>query len=113
MTVVLFSLLAGCSEGGPSTPSGCSTPDRAPAIVRQVQPDAPPMAQQQGITGDVVVRVMLDGSGNVTAVRIQQSPSTILNNAALAAARASTYQPGLQNCTPGGTLDVTFHFVSQ
>jgi TonB family protein len=71
------------------------------------------MAQQQGIVGDVVVRVTLDGSGAVTAVQIRTSPSAILNNAALAAARASTYQPGLQNCTPGGTLDVTFHFASQ
>jgi TonB family protein len=71
------------------------------------------MAQQQGIMGDVVVRVTLDGSGAVTAVRIQSSPSAILNNAALNAARASTYQAGLQSCTPGGTLDVTFHFASQ
>jgi TonB family protein len=114
MTVVLFLLVVGCSEGGPSTPSvACTTPDRAPVLLRQAQPDTPPMAQQQGILGDVVVRVVLDGSGAVTSVRIQTSPSAILNAAALAAARASTYQPGLQNCVPGGTLDVTFHFTSQ
>jgi TonB family protein len=112
MTVVLFSLLAGCSEGS-STPSTCATPDRAPVLVRQVQPDTPPMALQQGITGDVVVRVTLDVSGNVTGVQVQRSPSAILNTAALAAARASTYQPGLKNCIPGGTLDVTFQFASQ
>ncbi len=113
MTVVLFVLLAGCSEGGPTTPSACTTPDRAPVLVKQAVPDTPPLAQQQGITGDVIVRVTLDASGGVAAVQVQQSPSAILNFAALAAARASTYQAGLQNCTPGGKLDVTFHFASQ
>jgi TonB family protein len=57
-----------------------------------------------------VVRVTLDVSGAVTATQIVRSPSAILNQAAINGARASTYQPGLQNCKPGGTLDVTFHF---
>jgi TonB family protein len=111
MTVVLFLLVAGCSEGGPSTPSSCATPDRAPVVLRQAQPDTPPMAQQQGILGDVVVRVTLDAFGGVTATKIVTSPSVILNGAAIAAARNSTYQPGLLNCTPGGTVDLTFHFA--
>ncbi len=110
MTIVLFLLVAGCSEGGPTTPSACATPDRAPVLLRQVQPDTPPMALQQGILGDVVVRVTLDGSGAVTAAVVVRSANAVLNSAALNGARASTYQPGLQNCTPGGTLDVTFHF---
>ena len=114
ITVVLFVLLAGCANGG-STPTAtpCTTPDVVPQVLRLAQPDTPPLAQQQGITGDVVVRVTLDGSGTATAAQVQQSPSAILNNAALSAARASTYQPGLVSCKPGGTLDVTFHFASQ
>ena len=111
-TVVLFLLLAGCS-GGSGAPSACTTPDRAPAVLQLAQPDTPPMALQQGITGDVVVRVTLDGSGAVTATQIVRSPSAILNAAAMAGARASTYQSGLQNCMAGGALDVTFHFASQ
>lgn len=114
MTVVLFCLSTACGGGGPSTPSAaCATPDTAPQVLRLVQPSTPPLAQQQGITGDVVVRVTLDGSGAVTAAQIVSSPSAILNQAALAAARASTYQPGLVHCVPGGTLDVTFHVSSQ
>ncbi len=109
MTVVLFLLAAGCSEGGPPAVP-CATPDVAPQVLRLAQPSTPPMAQQQGITGDVTVRVTLDASGSVSATQIMISPSAILNSAAAAAARASTYQPGLQNCRPGGTLDVTFHF---
>jgi TonB family protein len=110
MTVVLFVLLAGCS-GGTTSPPPCTVPDQAPRIVNQVQPDSPPMAQQQGITGDVVVRVTLDALGAVAAASVWSSPSAILNQAALQAARASTYQPGLQGCKPGGTLDVRFHFT--
>jgi TonB family protein len=114
MTIVLFCLLAGCGEGGPSMPSAaCTSPDVAPQVLRLASPATPPMAQQQGIVGDVVVRVTLDGSGSVTATQIQTSPSAILNQSALAAARASTYQAGLVHCVPGGTLDVTFHFLSQ
>lgn len=108
-TAVLFLFFAGCSGGGASAPA-CTVADRAPQIVNQVQPDVPPMAQQQGITGDVVVRVTVDASGAVTNAVIQSSPSAILNAAALAAARASTYQAGMQNCQPGGTLDVRFQF---
>ena len=109
MTAVLFLLLAGCSGGGASAPV-CTVPDRAPQIVNQVRPDVPAMAQQQGIFGDVVVRVTLDASGAVAAASIWSSPSAILNSAALSAARASTYQAGLQNCKAGGTLDVRVQF---
>ncbi len=62
--------------------------------------------------GDVVVRVTLDGSGAVSATQIITSPSAILNSAAQQAARASTYQPGMQGCKSGGTLDVTIRFLN-
>ncbi|MDB5071562.1 MAG: Gram-negative bacterial TonB protein C-terminal, partial [Candidatus Eremiobacteraeota bacterium] len=106
----LFLLLVGCSGGGAT--GSCTLPDRAPQILNQVQPDVPAMAQQQGITGDVVVRVTVDASGAVTSATIASSPSAILNQAALSAARASTYQAGLQNCVPGGSLDVRFQFIA-
>ncbi len=113
ITVVLFLLLAGCSGGSSSAPTPCTAPDVAPQVLRLVQPDTPPMALQQGIVGDVVVRVTLDGTGAVTATQIMTSPSAILNAAAQSAARASTYQSGTVSCKAGGTLDVAFHFTSQ
>lgn len=110
--IVLFALLAGCSNAAPTVPAApaCTTPDRAPQVLSQAPVQTPQIAQQQGIVGDVVVRVLLDRFGGVVSVSIWSSPSAILNQAALSAARASTYAPGLTNCTPGGTLDVTFHF---
>jgi outer membrane biosynthesis protein TonB len=70
MTIVLFVLLAGCSGGSSSAPTPCTAADVAPQVLRLAQPDTPPLAQQQGIMGDVVVRVTLDGSGAVTATTI-------------------------------------------
>jgi TonB family protein len=110
--VVLFALLAGCSGGAPTVPA-CTTPDRAPQVLSQAPVETPQIALQQGITGDVVVRVLLDQFGGVVSASISRSATAVLNPAALAAARASTYAPGLTNCTPGGTLDVTFHFPLQ
>jgi TonB family protein len=111
MTAVLFVFLGGCGGAG-ATPS-CNTPDRAAQVVNQVQPVTPPLAQQQGIGGDVVVRVTVDGSGAVVSTLVESSPSSVLNAAAQDAARRSTYQPGLLNCVPGGSVDVRFHFATQ
>ena len=110
MTVVLFLLVVGCTGGTSAPQVPCTTPDRASQLLRLAQVETPPMALQQGITGNVVVRVTLDGSAAVTATQIVASPSAILNAAAMQAARTSTYQAGLQNCRPGGTLDITVSF---
>jgi uncharacterized protein YggE len=58
------------------------------------------MAQQQGITGTVQVVVSLDPGSRVVGTRIQSSPSAILNNAALTAARQSVFQTEIRNCVP-------------
>lgn len=73
----------------------------APAItIRSVEPDTPPMAAQQGISGTVQVVVSLDAQSRVTATRVQSSPSAILNEAALTAARESTFQTEIRGCRP-------------
>jgi TonB family protein len=65
-----------------------------------MEPDTPPLAQQQGISGVVQVVVSLDATSQVTNAKIQSSPSAILNNAALSAARQSTFQTQIVNCKP-------------
>jgi TonB family protein len=112
ISIVLFVLLAGCAGGSSSATTPCTSPDVAPQVLQPAQPEIPPMAAQQGIMGDVVVRVTLDASGAVAATQIVTSPSAILNAAAQQAARASTYRNGMQGCKPGGTLDVTIRFVN-
>ncbi len=90
-----------CTRGDePPASSLCAAHDVPPRMVRAVEPDTPPLAQQQGILGTVRVRVSLDAGGQPVAVRIEQSPSAILNSSAISAARRSTYEPALRDCVP-------------
>lgn len=82
------------------TPLTCARPNVDAATLHAVEPDTPPLAQQQGISGTVQVVVSLDAQSHVTNTKVQSSPSAILNNAALSAARQSTFQTQIVNCKP-------------
>lgn len=82
------------------TPLSCARPNVDAATLHAVEPDTPPLAQQQGISGTVQVVVSLDATSHVTSTKVQSSPSAILNNAALSAARQSTFQTQIVNCKP-------------
>jgi len=82
------------------TPQSCARPNVAATTLHPVEPDTPPMAQQQGIQGTVQVVVSLNAESRVVGSRIQTSPSAILNSAALSAARQSTFQTEIRDCKP-------------
>jgi TonB family protein len=82
------------------TPLSCARPDIPATTVRAVEPETPALAQQQGISGTVAVIVSLDAHSRVVATRIQNSPSAVLNGAALAAARGSQFKTEVKNCEP-------------
>jgi TonB family protein len=82
------------------TPQSCARPNVPATTIRAVEPDTPAIAQQQNISGTVQVIVSLDANSNVTGTRIQSSPSAILNNAALSAARQSKFQTEIRDCKP-------------
>ncbi|HEY0382161.1 MAG TPA: energy transducer TonB [Candidatus Elarobacter sp.] len=82
------------------TPQSCARPNVAATTIRPVEPDTPPMAQQQGISGTVQVVVSLNADSRVVGTRVQTSPSAILNNAALTAARQSQFQTEIRDCKP-------------
>jgi TonB family protein len=82
------------------TPASCARPNVAATTLRAIEPDTPQMAQQQGISGVVQVIVSLNADSKVTGTRVQSSPSAILNNAALSAARNSTFQTEIRDCKP-------------
>jgi len=86
-----------------STPAAappCDQPHVPARMVDAASPDIPAMARQQNIFGDVVLIVSLDANSHVTEVRIRSSPSVVLNQAALSAARRSTYQTEVYRCMP-------------
>ncbi len=93
--------------------TACARPNSAATTIRAAMPDTPPIAQQQGIVGIVQVVVTLDADSNVVGARIQTSPSAVLNEAAIAAARASTFRTEVRDCVPrGGQFIFTVEFES-
>jgi TonB family protein len=80
--------------------AACAVPNRPAAVVRAAVPDTPVLSEQQGIYGKVRIVVTVAADGSVTGLRVVESPSAILNGAALSAARRSTYRPALQHCAP-------------
>ncbi len=77
----------------------CTAPDIAARAIDPVTPDTPEIAQEQGLTGTTQIRVSIDANGAVTDVGIYRSSgSSLLDAAALHAARESTYKADIRNC---------------
>jgi periplasmic protein TonB len=98
----------------PTKPS-CSQPHVDPTTKNAVQPDYPEIAREQGASGTAEVKVTLDATGNVLSASIQQGTgSKVLDDSAIAAAKASTFSPEIDNCQPtGGTYLFRADFTSQ
>jgi len=82
----------------PPAPS-CTAPDVAAHVVNTATAETPEVAQEQGVTGTTQVEVSIDPDGRITATSIYRSSgSQALDNAALAAARQSTYKADVRDC---------------
>ena len=100
------------SAGPPPTPSPtpkpvCSAPYVEAATIEKYAPEMPEIAKEQGLSGSAQVEVNLSASGQVTAAKIYVSTgSTALDNAAIEAARRTTYTPKIVDCdrVPGSYL---------
>lgn len=89
-------------------------PNQPARVLKAVEPDTPRVAYEQRIQGTVQVVVSLDEKGQVVDAVIQWSPSPILNEAALAAARKSTFRPEIKNGKPIATKYIfSVDFTSQ
>lgn len=91
------------STGPPETPHpACKTPYQDATVVQQSQPDYPDSARELGLgTVTVSIEVTIAPSGSLeTATVSQSSNNAALDNAAVAAAKQSTYAPKIVNCTP-------------
>jgi len=88
-------------------PAADATPVYAPEMVvearfvHQAQPDYPEVAKAQNAQGTAVVMATIGPNGNVISTRIDQSTGNkLLDGAALAAARQSTFEPPMINGKP-------------
>ncbi len=72
-----------------------------PAFRARQEPAYPERARRAGVAGVVGVRIALAADGTVRAVELTvSSGSRLLDEAALAAARASTFEPATRNHAP-------------
>jgi TonB family protein len=96
-----FASPGGAQQAVPApTAAACVVPNVPASVIRAAPTDVPAMAQQQGLQGVVRLIVSLDADSRVIGVRLLSSPSAILNAAALAAARQSTFQTEIRDCRP-------------
>jgi protein TonB len=72
---------------------------QAPRLIREVQPEYPPLAKQTRTQGEVVLDCVIDAEGNVTQMRLI-SGHPLLVGAAMNAVRQWRYQPTLLNGKP-------------
>ncbi len=82
----------------PTPKATCDRPDVAARTVLVADPEMPDMARQRNVTGTVDVRVDLSETGAVRAVSIAHTPDVVLDEAALDAARRTTYAPEIVDC---------------
>jgi len=96
------------------TPIACAVPNADARTISAAEPETPAIAQQQGITGEVVVQVSLDENSHLVSASVVKSPSALLNKAAIDAAKQSTFKTRIANCKPvADTYNFIVDFQSQ
>ena len=85
----------------------------APSFLSRQEPTYPERARRAGAEGVVGVRLVLAADGSVRAVELTRSSgSWLLDEAALAAARASTFTPALRDRVPvAAEAEASYRFV--
>jgi protein TonB len=93
------------AEGYPGTPTAtsCASQDSNARPIYLAPADWPPIAQTVHLIGTTYVRVRIDSSGAPSEPEIARSSGAgVLDLAAIAAVRNSTFRPAIVNCTPTG-----------
>lgn len=92
---------AGAQPSEPANPAGADTAEPAPALVppeltRFVEAPYPPSAKSQGLTGQVILQIDIDGDGNVIAVEVNAPAGHGFDEAAADAARRFVFKPAMR-----------------
>jgi TonB family protein len=82
----------------PTPKATCDRPDVAARTIAVAGAEMPDIARERNVTGTVDVRVDLSETGAVRGVSIANTPDAVLDEAALDAARHSTYAPEIVDC---------------
>jgi TonB family protein len=92
-----------------TTGPACANPNREASVIDPMVPNYPDSARDLGLgTVSVLVQVTIDAKGRLVDARVYgSSNNAAIDQAALRAARASTYAPRIANCAP---VDGTYLF---
>ena len=93
----------GTQTGPPATAKpGCANPNREATVTNAMSPDYPDSARELNLgTVNVEVEVSVGATGNLASASIYKSSNNMaMDQAALRAARQSTYAPKLVDCEP-------------
>jgi TonB family protein len=91
----------GGTGGGPYRPGSGITP---PSIVQEIKPDYTDEARRRGITGDVVLEIVVRSDGRVGNVRLVQGLGAGLDQRAIDAVRQWRFAPARRFGTPVDVL---------
>jgi periplasmic protein TonB len=78
----------------PPAPEACSDPPTKPKVLSITQPAYTADAREASIAGRVRVELSVDATGHVSSARVLEGLGHGLDEAALACARAATFEPG-------------------
>jgi TonB family protein len=84
----------------PTAAPACTHPNVAASTIEAASVDTPALAEQNGISGVVEVIVRLDEHSRIVSARVARTPSPLLNDAALRAARTSRFRTEVRDCQP-------------
>jgi len=81
-------------------PTSCAVPNAPARAVNLFPPETPFVWQSDGLSGTVEIIVALDEESKMVKTEVFLSSNRLLTNAAVAAARRSTFQTQIVNCKP-------------
>jgi len=93
--------LGGGTGGGPYRPGSGIEP---PTVLREVKPTYTESARQRGITGEVVLEVVVQRDGSVSSVRVLQGLGSGLDERAIEAVRQWQFSPARRMGQPVDVL---------
>jgi TonB family protein len=97
----------GASEGG-----AARSVDTRPVLLSQIRPVYTEEARKNKVIGVVLLRVLIDETGNPTQVRVVRGLPDGLNESAIEAVKKSRFKPAMKDGKPVAftvTLEVTFN----
>jgi TonB family protein len=85
--------------------------DKEPMVIKKVEPKYPKKALADSVEGDVLLKVLVDTSGNAVDPEIISSENRIFNQAALTAARQWKFTPAVLKGEPVAVwVSIPFRF---